>query len=214
VSLIANLGSRLKNIALKRLIFIPALLALAAIAAPTQTQTSNTEVLVVLETDLGQIELALDATHAPLTTANFLHYVDRGFYDGGLFHRTVKLDNQPDNKIKIEVIQAGINPKFAKEDGPPIPLERTNKTGLKHLDGVISMARDGPATATSDFFICIGDQPSLDFRGMRNPDGQGFAAFGRVVEGMDVVRKIQNSPSKEQSLAPPVKIRKAYRKNA
>ncbi|MGH9684163.1 MAG: peptidylprolyl isomerase [Candidatus Acidiferrales bacterium] len=176
-----------------------------------RAQTNDGMVHVVMQTERGEIEIALDARHAPITTANFLRYVDRGFYDGGTFHRTVKLDNQPTNKIKIEVIQGGINPARAKEDGPPIPLERTNKTGLRHLDGTVSMGRDGPDTATSDFFICIGDQPSLDFGGQRNPDGQGFAAFGRVIRGMDVVRAIQNSHADGQSLKPPIRILKAYR---
>src|SRR5262249_12860449 len=131
---------------------------------------------------------------------------------GGRFHRTVKPDNQPDNKIKIEVIQAGIDPAWAKEEFPPIKLERTRDTALAHKDGTISMARDGPDTATSDFFICIGDQPELDFGGRRNPDGQGFAAFGRVVRGMDVVKKIQAAPAKGQELTPSVRIKSVVRK--
>jgi len=167
------------------------------------------EVRVVLETARGEIELALDPVHAPATTANFLHYVAAGLYDGGVFHRTVKPDNQPDKKIRIEVIQAGIDPAKAKLDGKPIALERTRDTGLKHLDGTISMARDGPDTATSDFFICIGAQPELDFAGQRNPDGQGFAAFGRVVRGLDVVRAIQQAPAEGQALKPAVKILRA-----
>lgn len=167
------------------------------------------EVRVVLETARGEIELALDPVHAPATTANFLRYVAAGLYDGGVFHRTVKPDNQPDKKIRIEVIQAGIDPAKAKLDGKPIALERTRDTGLKHLDGTISMARDGPDTATSDFFICLGAQPELDFAGQRNPDGQGFAAFGRVVRGLDVVRAIQQAPAKGQALKPAVKILRA-----
>jgi peptidyl-prolyl cis-trans isomerase A (cyclophilin A) len=170
-----------------------------------------TEVHVVLETARGEIELALDPVHAPATTANFLRYVAAGLYDGGVFHRTVKPDNQPDKKIRIEVIQAGIDPARAKLDGPPIALERTRDTGLKHLDGTVSMARDGSDTATSDFFICLGAQPALDFGGQRNPDGQGFAAFGRVVRGLDIVRAIQQSPAAGQSLTPPVKILRAHK---
>ena len=138
--------------------------------------------------------------------------MDGKFYDGGRFHRTVTPDNQPDNKVKIEVIQAGINPDKAKDEFAPIKLERTRDTGLTHKDGTISMARDGPDTATSDFFICVGDQPELDFGGKRNPDGQGFAAFGRVVKGMDVVKKIQQSPADGQTLKPPVKIVTARRR--
>jgi peptidyl-prolyl cis-trans isomerase A (cyclophilin A) len=169
-------------------------------------------VRVVIRTELGDIEVELDAARAPATVANFLRYVDGKFYDGGRFHRTVKPDNQPDNKIKIEVVQAGINPNRAKEEFPSIKLERTRDTKLAHKDGTISMARDGPDTATSDFFICVGDQPELDFDGKRNPDGQGFAAFGRVVEGMDVVRKIQSAPAEGQTLTPPVKIVRVIRK--
>ena len=169
-------------------------------------------VRVQIETDLGNIEVELEPAKAPLTTANFLKYVDGKFYDGGLFHRTVKPDNQPNNKVRIEVIQAGVNPAKEKDSFPPIKLERTSQTKLSHKNGTISMARDGPDTATGDFFICIGDQPELDFGGKRNPDGQGFAAFGRVVKGMDVVKKIQAAPAKEQTLTPPVKIKTIRRK--
>src|SRR5205823_1109299 len=145
------------------------------------------------------------------TVANFLRYVDGKFYDGGRFHRTVTPDNQPDNKVKIEVIQAGINPDKAKDEFAPIKLERTPDTKLAHKDGTISMARDGPDSATSDFFICVGDQPELDFGGKRNLDGQGFAAFGRVVKGMDVLKKIQKSPADGQTLKPAVGIKKVSR---
>jgi peptidyl-prolyl cis-trans isomerase A (cyclophilin A) len=169
-------------------------------------------VRVVIQTEKGDLEVELDAAKAPVTTANFLKYVEEKFYDGGIFHRTVTLDNQPDNKVRIEVVQAGINPERAKDERAPIKLERTNKTGIKHLNGTISMARDGPDTATSDFFICIGDQPELDFGGKRNPDGQGFAAFGRVVKGMEVVKKIQAAPADGQKLNPAIKIRKIVRK--
>jgi peptidyl-prolyl cis-trans isomerase A (cyclophilin A) len=169
------------------------------------------EIHVVLETSHGLIELALDPIHAPATTANFLRYVTAGLYDNGRFHRTVTPDNQPDKKIRIEVIQAGIDPSRQDLDGPPITLERTRDTGLKHRDGTLSMARDGPDTATSDFFICLGAQPELDFGGQRNPDGQGFAAFGQVVRGLEVVRAIQQAPAEGQSLKPPVKILRARR---
>jgi peptidyl-prolyl cis-trans isomerase A (cyclophilin A) len=169
-------------------------------------------VRVLIETDKGDIEVELDAARAPATVANFLGYLDGKFYDGGRFHRTVKPDNQPDNKVKVEVVQASIRPDRANEEFPPIALERTRDTKLAHKDGTISMARDGPDTATSDFFICIGDQPELDFGGKRNPDGQGFAAFGKVVRGMDVVKKIQAAPAEGQTLTPPVKIRKVARK--
>lgn len=183
---------------------------LFAITAPAAEP--DKPVRVVVRTDKGDIEIELDAARAPATVANFLRYVDAKLYDGGRFHRTVTPDNQPGNKIKIEVIQAGIDPSRTKDEFPPIKLERTNKTGLRHKDGTISMARDGPDTATSDFFLCISDQPELDFGGKRNPDGQGFAAFGRVVKGMDVVRKIQAAPADGQTLKPPVKIVEVRRK--
>jgi peptidyl-prolyl cis-trans isomerase A (cyclophilin A) len=166
---------------------------------------------VIIETELGNIEVEIDSMHAPLTAANFLRYVDLGFYRFGRFHRTVRKDNQPTDKVKIEVVQAGLDSLRVK-DFPPVPLERTRVTGLSHRDGTISMARDGPNTATSDFFICIGAQPALDFGGKRNPDGQGFAAFGRVVLGMDVVRKIQAAPAVGQRLEPPVRITDIVRK--
>lgn len=163
-------------------------------------------VRVVLETELGAIAVEVDPGRAPITTANFLHYVGGGLYDGGRFHRTVTPGNQPNDRVRIEVIQGGIDPERAGEAGQPIPLERTTLTGLRHGDGAVSMARFAPDSAVADFFICIGDQPELDFGGGRNPDGQGFAAFGRVVEGMDIVRRVQQSPAEGQRLTPPVAI--------
>jgi peptidyl-prolyl cis-trans isomerase A (cyclophilin A) len=170
-------------------------------------------VQVIIATELGEIEVELNPAAAPKTVENFLRYVDSKMYDGGRFHRTVKLDNQPDKKIKIEVVQAGTAPERAKEDFPPIALERTSDTKLSHVDGAISMARDGPDTATSDFFICIGEQKELDFGGKRNPDGQGFAAFGRVTKGMEIVKRIQAGPEKEQTLSSPIKITSVRRKS-
>ena len=197
---------------------IVASVVLSALAATLQAQ-SNPRVRV--QTELGDIVLELDPQRAPQTTANFLKYVDAGHYDGGTFHRTVKLDNQPESSVKIEVIQAGVAADKAKQGFPAIALERTNVTGLLHKDGVVSMARGAPDSATSGWFITINDQPSLDFGGARNPDGQGFAAFGRVVSGMDVVRKIQGAPSstnmstnvEAQRLTPPIKILKVSRAN-
>lgn len=189
------------------------LLGLTAVSAAVVADLKD-KPRVVIATDLGDIEVELESAKAPNTVANFLKYVDAGAYTGGRFHRTVTPDNQPNNKVKIEVIQAGVHPDRAKDDRPPIKLERTRDTGLSHKDGTISMARDGPDTATSDIFICIGDQPELDFGGKRNPDGQGFAAFGRVVKGMDVVKKIQQSKADGQTLKPPVTIQSVTRKAA
>ena len=169
---------------------------------------------VIVETAAGEIEIEVDTVRAPVTAANFLKYVDAGMYDGGRFHRTVRLDNQPDNDVKIEVIQAGASAARIREFPPAIELERTNVTKLTHADGVVSMARSGPNTARDGFFICIGNQPELDFGGKRNADGQGFAAFGRVVRGMDVVRKIQAAPAERQTLVPPIPIVRARRAGA
>jgi len=173
------------------------------------------EVAVRLETSLGSIVLAIDTAHAPVTSANFLKYVDGGFYDGGRFHRATRPDNYPaapPNRPMMEIIQGGINPERRASAFPPIPLERTSVTGLKHVRGTVSMARGNAAdTATSDIFILLDDQPSLDFGGKRFDDGQGGAAFGRVISGMDVVRKIQQQPVQGQNLTPPVPIVSAKR---
>jgi peptidyl-prolyl cis-trans isomerase A (cyclophilin A) len=187
---------------------IAAIVGVALIARPA----AQSSVRVMVQTELGDIVLEIDAKAAPNTAANFLRYLDAGHYDGGSFHRTVKMDNQPDSPVKIEVIQAGVSESRAKEGFPPILLERTSVTGLRHTDGAISMARGQADSATSGWFICINNQPSLDFGGARNPDGQGFAAFGRVVQGMDVVRKIQAAANTDaQRLTPPIKILKAAR---
>jgi peptidyl-prolyl cis-trans isomerase A (cyclophilin A) len=112
----------------------------------------------------------------------------------------------------MQVVQAGINPARRDEAFPAIPLERTSVTGLRHVVGTVSMARGpGADTARSDFFICLDDQPSLDFGGLRFDDGQGAAAFGRVVAGMEVVRRIQQQPVDKQALTPPIPITKASR---
>jgi peptidyl-prolyl cis-trans isomerase A (cyclophilin A) len=188
------------------------LLQLAAVwvvARPVAAAASSAT--VVLRTSLGDIEIEVDEARAPATAANFLRYVDGRYYDDGRFHRTVRLDNQPGKDVLIEVVQAGVNPTPARPGFEPIRLERTRDTGLRHRDGTLSMARDKPDSATSDFFVCIGDQPELDFGGKRNPDGQGFAAFGRVVKGMDVVRRIQLAPADGQTLTPPVPILSAGR---
>lgn len=173
---------------------------------------------VVFETELGAFEVELEAVKAPISVANFLWYVDAGAYDAGAFHRTVRPDTESRTDFPIQVIQA--SRARGKAGQPVIPLERTNVTGLKHLAGTLSMARaTAPDSAASDFFVCITDTPALDYGGQRNPDGQGFAAFGRVVAGMDVIRKIHNAPVNaaatgrgRESLAPPIRIIRAVRK--
>lgn len=166
---------------------------------------------VQFQTSLGEIEVELYAAQAPISGTNFLRYVLDGFYRDGEFFRTVTASNQPSDEVKIQVIQGRAALSRQHELFAEIPLERTRDTGIQHLDGTLSMARAGPDTAQDQFFICIGDQPELDFGGRRNPDGQGFAAFGRVIKGMDVVRKIHESPANGQQLAPPVRIQGAFR---
>ncbi|MBE3111975.1 MAG: peptidylprolyl isomerase [Acidobacteria bacterium] len=180
-------------------LLLAGLLALASFAA-----ASAENPVVLIKTEKGDITVEVDLARAPVTAANFLRYVDGKLYDGSVFHRTVTLMNQPNDAVRIEVIQGG---QLSDDKGfPPIAHETTATTGLRHLDGTISMARGIPGSATSSFFFCIGPQPELDLGGKRNPDGQGFAAFGRVVGGMDVVKAIHVLPAEGQSLKPPVKI--------
>lgn len=161
---------------------------------------------VKMETRFGDILIEVDTLKAPLTAKNFLKHVQDGSYENAVFYRVVRMDNQPDNKIKIEVIQGGLFDDERLEKIVPIEHETTQVTGLKHLNGTISMARAEPGTASTEFFICVGDQPELDFGGKRNPDGQGFAAFGQVVKGMKVVRKIQQLKDSGQMLTEKVEI--------
>jgi peptidyl-prolyl cis-trans isomerase A (cyclophilin A) len=164
-----------------------------------------------INTSLGKITVELYPEKAPITVANFLKYVDAHLYDNSSFFRAVTLNNQPKDSIKIEVIQGGeidSTKVFA-----PIPLETTKQTGLTHKNGTLSMARDKPNSATTNFFICINDQPSLDYSGKRNKDGQGFAAFGTVIKGMEIVKKIQQlHPEQEQYFKPEIRIISITRK--
>ena len=188
-------------------------------AKPVAAEAIN----VLMKTSAGEITLELYPEAAPLTVANFLKYVDQHRYDGKAgFYRTVRMDNQAQNKIKIEVIQGGLGMEEAESPLAPIAHETSEDSGILHLDGVISMARLEPGSATSEFFICVNDQPELDFGGGRNPDGLGFAGFGKVVKGMDVVRRIQAMKTEMpegqeleytsgQILTEPVEIHQIYR---
>ncbi len=180
----------------------------AALPAASEQPSPAAEALpqVVIETSLGAIRVEVDTERAPLTARNFLAYVDRGFFEGASFYRAVRDDNQPDSPVKIDVIQGGLGFDDDPRPLPPIAHETTETTGIRHLDGVISMARAEPGTASSELFLCVGDQPALDFGGARNPDGAGFAAFGRVLEGMEVVREIHRRPAAGQMLEPEVPI--------
>ena len=183
------------------------------IAAPIVAQQPLPRRIIPIRivTQLGTIDAELDSARAPVTVTNFLRYVDGHLYDGGSFFRAVTKTNQPTDSVRIEVIQGGM-PRGAATKFDAIPLERTSVTGLHHGDGALSMARSGPNTATDNFFITIGEQPSLDFGGHRNPDGQGFAAFGVITSGRDVVRAIQAQAVNGQALVTPVVIVRVERR--
>ena len=171
----------------------------------------ETIIPISMETELGPIQLELYPDRAPITVSNFLRYVDKNRYEDLHFYRVVHMKNQPDNDVKIEVIQGGLGFDKHPMELPTILHETTDKTGIRHLNGTLSMARLEPGTASSEIFICINDQPELDFGGKRNPDGQGFAAFGKVISGMDVVRKIQLLPETNQVLDKVVKVNSIQR---
>ena len=171
----------------------------------------ETIIPISIETELGPIQLELYPDGAPITVSNFLRYVDENRYGDFHFYRVVHMENQPDNDVKIEVIQGGLGFDKHPMELPAIIHETTNKTGIRHLNGTLSMARMEPGTASSEIFLCINDQPELDYSGKRNPDGQGFAAFGKVISGMDVIRKIQLLPETKQMLDKVVKVNSIQR---
>jgi peptidyl-prolyl cis-trans isomerase A (cyclophilin A) len=187
--------------------------ALSQTAAPAAQAAAAQEDLVpvAIDTSLGRIVVALDRAHAPVTTANFLHYVDAHRLDGESFYRAMHSETS-------NLIQGGVRSDVRKLF-PPIAHEPTSKTGLHNVAGAISMANAGPGTARSDFFILVSDVPGFD-AGNPQGDATGFAAFGHVIEGMDVVKKIFDAPVSEtkgegamkgQMLDPPVKIIKVAR---
>ena len=197
---------------------VAALLAVASTPALSQVEADSAPaaelVPVAIDTSAGRIVVALDKTHAPITTANFLRYVDAHRYDGESFYRAM---HQPGGGAGDGLIQGGIT-SDARKLYPPIKHEPTSQTGLHNGAGAISLANAGPGTARADFFILASDIPALD----ATADDPGFAVFGHVVEGMDVVNKILASPvsptkgegaMKGQMLEPPIKIIKAARVN-
>lgn len=184
-------------------LFILSLLLFAACNEPVYEQPH-----VVIETKLGNIELELESKKAPRTVAAFLNSIDSGRYKNTYFYRVLNVPNQPSDAFKAELIQGGLwrNKRQISTSSPRIPHEGTNVTGIKHEVGTISMARLEPGSAGTEFFICITPQPGFDFGGKNNEDGQGYAAFGHVVKGMDVVLKIYNEPDTDQIFDPPVHI--------
>jgi peptidyl-prolyl cis-trans isomerase A (cyclophilin A) len=160
---------------------------------------------VRIHTDLGDVTVEVLADKAPVTAANFLRYVDEGRYAGAAFYR-IRKDPAVPFQATTGIVQGGQWYGDSTRLLPPIPLESTRQTGLKHVDGAVSMARFGPPnSARSEFFFVVGDQPYLDWRD-ETPDGQGYAVFGRVEDGMDVVRRIQDLPADGERLRIPVRI--------
>jgi peptidyl-prolyl cis-trans isomerase A (cyclophilin A) len=165
--------------------------AAALVAGPAFGQGPAAGVVSVqVVTGLGTFVLELRGDKAPLTTANFLRYVDKKLLDGAGFYRAAHYPGRPNDGL----IQGGL---YGHPDrvAPPVAHESTTQTGLRHTDGVISMARYAPGSATSEFFICVGANPDLDANPGGPGDNLGFAAFGRVTQGMDVVGKIWNAPT-------------------
>ncbi|MEX0298611.1 MAG: peptidylprolyl isomerase [Kordiimonas sp.] len=176
---------------LNRTKLLLSMLFLGVLTACGSDKTVNIEML----TDAGAIQFELYEEKAPITVGNFLRYVDAGYYDGASFYRVVRQDNQMQNAVKIDVIQGGLGMDNSTKYFPAIPHETTEQTGVKHVVGAISMGRLEPGTADSEFFITVTSQPELDFGGKRYPDGQGFAAFGKITQGLGVVQKIQMLPT-------------------
>jgi peptidyl-prolyl cis-trans isomerase A (cyclophilin A) len=167
---------------------------------------------VMIDTRFGDIEVELYPDKAPKTVAAFLSGIEEGLYTNGSFYRVLKAEEFPTD-FNTGIIQGGIWQAATKLHAPVpgIVHESTRQTGLSHTDGTISMARKDTGTATTEFFICIGDQSSLDFGKGGNSDGQGFAAFGKVFKGMDIVRKIQSQKSHGENFDEKIGIREIKR---
>jgi len=189
-----------------------------AFAAALLSACGGPEV-VVLETQMGDIAIEVYEDKAPVSSADFLYHIDNGLYDGEGFYRVVRPETDP-RGMNMQLIQGGLLSLVPVTQA--IDHETTAMTGLSHSDGMVSIARDAPGTGSAAyFFITIGDNSFLDFGGERNPDGQGYAVFGKVVSGMDVVKSIQaldstglasEDATKGQYLKDPIKIIKARRK--
>ena len=172
------------------------------------THKKYKEPTIKIETNFGDITVELYPGKAPKTVAAFLSYVDSGYFKNGSFYRVLKEEDQPSNSFKSNLIQGGIWQTQNKKQTalPGIAHETTKQTGVLHKNGAISLARTAPGTANTEFFIVIGDQPAYDYGGSANPDGQGFAAFGKVIKGMDVVKQIHEQPDNQTSFTPPLAI--------
>lgn len=194
----------IKNYRLATLLLLTWIIAFGC-AAPIDPNKPQ----VIIETNYGDIRAELYPTQAPKTVAAFLSYVEAGYYTNGAIYR-VLLQEGATPALNTGLIQGGTwNKQDITSNVPGIPHETTQQTGLTHTSGTLSLARREPGTASTEFFICIGDQTKFDFG--KGGDGQGFAAFGRVLEGMDIVRKIQQLPANGEQLVKVVEIRRIRR---
>ncbi len=163
---------------------------------------------ILISTQFGEMEAELYASKAPKSVATFLQFVNEHLYDNSTFYRVLKEGNQPTSAFKTEIIQGGIwntdNAKALKQ--PLIPHETTRQTGVTHKNGTLSLARTEPGTASTEFFICVGDQPLYDYGGNTNLDRQGYAAFGKIIKGLDILHKIHHQPENGEDFYPPVPI--------
>jgi peptidyl-prolyl cis-trans isomerase A (cyclophilin A) len=194
--------------------FLLLTLGISGLLSACHSASNNGAPHIIISTGAGDIEVELYPKQAPRTAGAFLSYIDSGFYKKGSFYRVLNDDNQVTGAGASRLIQGGIwKTNHAKAVGVPgVPHEPTNMTHIQHTDGTVSLARSEPGTGTTEFFICVGDQPGFDFGGENNPDGQGYAAFGRVVKGMDVVRTIYARPENNQSFTPSIPIYNIVRK--
>src|SRR6185503_6393953 len=160
------------------------------------------------QTELGEIEAELYTAQAPHAVTNLLRYLRDGFFRNGEFFRTLTSENQPKNEAKIQAVELRADPKRAGELFPPI-LPESASNMLKHLDGTLTLSREGGQPVQDHFLICIGDQPELDAGGRRNSGGTNFIPFGRVIRNLELVRKIQALPAEDQELTPPLRIQGA-----
>jgi peptidyl-prolyl cis-trans isomerase A (cyclophilin A) len=185
---------------------LPAVVFCLGLWACSRPQYKNPHIEIT--TKFGTIEAELYPDKAPKSVAAFLSYVDSGFYENTAFYRVLNEDNQPTGAADAALIQGGLWGTHDKQAAaiPLIPHETTQQTGLHHEDGTLSLARQAPGTASTEFFICIGSQPGFDFGGSNNGDGQGYAAFGKVVKGMDIVNRIHRQPSDGERFVPQVSI--------
>lgn len=199
---------------MRRCIFSLCFLLVAGVLWSCHSATDPATPHVIIQTAAGNIEVELYLRQAPKTAGAFLSYVDSGFYKNASFYRVLNEDNQVTGAAISKLIQGGIwktnNAKAVSVPG--VPHETTSQSHILHVNGVISLARDKPGTGTTEFFICVGDQPGFDYGGENNPDGQGYAAFGKVVKGMDIVRAIYARPENNQNFTPSIPIYNISRK--